>query len=34
MAIWGVLGHVIVIQETKNGVKTVISVLQISLTGA
>ena len=34
MAIWGVLGHVIVIQETKNRVKTVISVLQISLTGA
>ena len=27
------LGHAIVIQETKNWVKTIISVVQISLTG-
>ena len=34
MPIWVVLGHTIAIQETKNRVKTVISVVQISLTGA
>ena len=34
MPIWVVLGHAIAIQETKNRVKTLISVVQISLTGA
>ena len=34
MPIWVVLGHAIAIQETKNRVKTIISGVQILLTGA